>query len=123
MVEYLDVFLSTAAGSIVLLVSNPLNNVLPEGTCNNTSVPTETIILEGESADKIIGYRLENIETAFGGIALNLVGMTDDKSGSASFPFGDTPDELTGTYDVTIGTFNEADATVSFTLEVAKYLR
>ena len=88
---------------------------------SGTTQPTETITLEAESADTIVNYRFEQIGVASGGMVLSFVGGTSQESGSASFTFGDTPDELTGTYDITIGTFNESDGAASFGIQMTDF--
>ncbi len=88
---------------------------------SGTTQPTETITLEAESADTIVNYRFEQIGVASGGTVLSFVGGTSQESGSASFTFGDTPDELTGTYDITIGTFNESDGAASFGIQMTDF--
>ncbi|WP_404785217.1 Calx-beta domain-containing protein [Altericista sp. CCNU0014] len=71
---------------------------------------------QAESADSIINYRTENIGVASGGQILSFVGGASGESGSATFVFGDTPDELAGTYNFVLGTFDENDGLASFTV-------
>ncbi len=78
----------------------------------------EAVTLEAEAADTIIGYRNESIVAASGGTALSLIGGSPDESGSAAFFFGDSPDEIAGTYDIIIGTFDENDGEASFTVNL-----
>ncbi|MGD1906405.1 MAG: beta strand repeat-containing protein [Leptolyngbyaceae cyanobacterium] len=83
--------------------------------------PLSTLTFEAEAADVITNYRTETIGAASGGTVLSLVGGSSNESGSAAFVFGDTPDELTGTYDIIIGTFDESDGLASFTVDLTDF--
>ena len=80
-------------------------------------LPT-TVTIEAEDADTILNYRTESIGAASGGSALSFVGGAGGESGSSGFVFGDTPDELAGTYNIVIGTFDENDGLASFNLDL-----
>jgi len=58
---------------------------------------------------------------ALGGQVLSFVGGASGESGSASFVFGDTPDEVTGTYNMVLGTFDENDGVASFTVQLTDF--
>ncbi len=77
-----------------------------------------TLTLEAEAADVIENYSTETIATASGGTVLSLFGGDEGGSGSATFNFGDSPNEPDGTYDIILGTFAEDDTLSSFTLEL-----
>jgi VCBS repeat-containing protein len=76
------------------------------------------IRMEAESADTIVNYRNEKIGVASGGLVLSFVGASGGETGSATFVFGDDLDELTGSYDIVVGTFDENDGLASFTVEI-----
>ena len=113
----------------VASVIDPLNEGLPLGPVTAPiylryealpplTLSLEAVTLEAEAADTIIGYRNESIGAASGGTALSLIGGSPDESGSAAFFFGDSPDEIAGTYDIIIGTFDENDGEASFTVNL-----
>ena len=74
-----------------------------------------------EAADVITNYREEPIGVASGGTSLSLVGGSSNESGSAAFVFGDAPQELAGSYDIIIGTFDESDGLASFTVDLTDF--
>ena len=77
------------------------------------SIPSKPIRLEAEDADNIVNYRLEDNRYASGDEVLSLKGGNSDEVGSASFTF-----DQQGTYDISLGTFDENDGTASITLEL-----
>ncbi len=79
------------------------------------------ITMEAEAADTIINYRNESITAASGGTALSFVGGSSGETGSAVFVFGDSPDEISGTYDIIIGAFDENDGLASFTANLTDF--
>ncbi|NJN22898.1 MAG: hypothetical protein HC812_19145 [Leptolyngbya sp. RL_3_1] len=83
--------------------------------------PLSTLTFEAEAADVITNYRNENIGVASGGTVLSFLNGASNESGSAAFIFGNTPDELTGTYDIIIGTFDENDGLASFTVDLTDF--
>lgn len=76
---------------------------------------------EAEDADSIVNYRTEMIEVASAGVALTFLGGVAEESGSVSFVFGDTLNELDGTYDITLGTYDENDGQGFFTVELTDF--
>ncbi len=90
-------------------------------TINDDDQLASAITIEAEDIDVVTGYRIENNGNASNGSMLSLRGVAPNEIGSASFTFGDTPDELTGNYDIEIGTFDENDGTASFTLELTDF--
>jgi hypothetical protein len=83
----------------------------------NPSTPS-TLLWQAEAANTIVNYRTENIGAASGGQVLSFLGGANNENGSATFNFGDTTDELAGTYNIIIGTFDENDGVASFTVEL-----
>lgn len=99
----------------VASIIDPGNESLPIGTVTqpiylsfNRSL--STIRIEGESADIITNYRIENISAASGGKALSFVRGASKETGSATFTFRGSA----GKYDIIIGTFDENDGIASF---------
>ena len=109
----------------VASVIDPASSNLPIGPVTqpiylefNGGQSIAPVRLEAETADAIVNYRSEAIGVASGGQVLSFVGGASNESGSATFIFGDTPDELTGTYNLVIGTFDENDGLSSFTVQL-----
>jgi len=80
-------------------------NETPEGTL---------IRLEAESLESIANYRIENIDVGSGGQVLTFIGGSANEKGSATFGF----DEVPGTYDIRVGTFDENDGVAQFVVEL-----
>ena len=87
-------------------------------TIADDEAPLKTLTLQAEAANTIVNYRTESLGVASGGQVLSFVGGASGESGSATFVFGDTPDELTGIYNIVIGTFDENDGVASFTVQL-----
>ena len=85
---------------------------------NETGGGGPVIRLEGEDADTIVNYRTENIGVASEGQVLSFRGGGSGEEGSATFNFGDSPDELLGNYDIVVATFDESDGEANFTIDV-----
>ncbi|MGB5634434.1 MAG: hypothetical protein WBM86_16855 [Waterburya sp.] len=80
---------------------------IEEGTVD---IPTTRIRFEAEDADIITNYRTESIFGASEGNVLSFLGDGNNETGSASFTF----DELAGTYEVILATYDENDGVASF---------
>ncbi|MBE9044156.1 hypothetical protein IQ255_07010 [Pleurocapsales cyanobacterium LEGE 10410] len=74
----------------------------------------ETILLEAEAANTIVNYRTENIGVASGGQILTFLGGGANEVGSATFSLTD----VSGVYDIVVGTFDENDGVAQFTVEL-----
>ncbi|PSN08502.1 hypothetical protein C7293_30125, partial [filamentous cyanobacterium CCT1] len=72
-------------------------------------------------ADTIVNYRTENIAAASGGQVLSFLGGGNNETGSASFVFGNSADEVTGTYDIKLGAFDENDGIASFKVSLKDF--
>ncbi len=117
----------TAEGAesvIVTLTGTTGSNAVLGGTktatvviSDNETPPLSTLTFQAETADTIVNYRTEAIGAASGGQVLSFLGGASGESGSASFVFGNTPDELAGTYNIILGTFDENDGVASFTVQ------
>ena len=112
----------------VASVIDPTSSNLPIGPVTqpiylefNGGQSIAPVRLEAETADAIVNYRSEVIGVASGGQVLSFVGGVGNESGSATFIFGDQPDELTGSYNLVIGTFDENDGLASFTLQLKDF--
>ncbi|MEO1067651.1 MAG: Calx-beta domain-containing protein [Cyanobacteria bacterium J06638_6] len=116
--ESVDVTLTGVTGSDAVLGTTTTATVF---IADDDALPLSSLILEAETADVITNYRNENIGVASGGVALSFLGRASNESGSAAFVFGDAPDELTGIYDIAIGTFDESDGVASFTVDLTDF--
>lgn len=91
--------------------STPLT-VSAEG--GNEPPSSSYIRLEAESVNNIVNYRTENIGVASGGQVLSLVDGNANEEGSATFGFNEVP----GTFDIIVGTFDESDGLSQFEVEL-----
>ncbi|MEL7332105.1 MAG: Calx-beta domain-containing protein [Cyanobacteria bacterium J06560_2] len=80
---------------------------------NDAAVSADPIRIEAESIQSTETYRIEDVGVASQGKVLSLRGRAKDETGSATFEFAGA----SGTYDIIIGYFDEADGTAQ--LEVA----
>ena len=87
-------------------------------TISDDDQSASAITIEAEDIDIVTGYRIESNNTASGGEMLSLIGFPGNEEGSASVTFGDIPEQVDGTYDILIGTFNENDGVATFTAEL-----
>jgi hypothetical protein len=117
-VESVDVTLTGVTESDAVLGATTTATVV---IVDDDALPLSTLTFEAEAADVITNYRNENIGVASGGIALSFLGVAGNERGSAVFVFGDALDELTGSYDVVIGTFDESDGLASFTVDLTDF--
>jgi len=116
--ESVIVTLTGATGSNAVLGATKTATV---SIADNESLPPSTLTFQAETANTIVNYRNESIGVALGGQVLSFVGGASGESGSASFVFGDTPDEVTGTYNMVLGTFDENDGVASFTVQLTDF--
>ena len=89
-------------------------------TINDDDFTLVPVRFEAEAADTISGDYIGGIEGimgASGGSVLSFVSGATDESGSASFVF----DELSGTYDILIGAYDENDGQASFSVNITDF--
>jgi glucose/arabinose dehydrogenase len=101
--------------AFVASVIDPTNGNLPNGPVTqpiylNFNKLSSSLRLEGESADIITNYRIENLPVASGGKALSLVAGGSNETGSATFTYRGSA----GKFDILLGTFDENDGIASF---------
>ena len=108
-----------SAGAPNAVVGSAMSATITIG--DDEMAPPQTVTMEAEAADTIINYRSESIGVASGGKVLSFVGGAGGESGSAAFVFGNSPDEIIGTYNIIIGTFDESDGLASFTVGLTDF--
>ncbi|MEL6501201.1 MAG: tandem-95 repeat protein, partial [Cyanobacteria bacterium J06623_1] len=77
-------------------------------------ISNERLRLEAEAADDIVNYRVEHISAASENAALSFIGGSQNEVGSATFNLNN----VSGTYNIALGAFDENDGQAQFTLEL-----
>ncbi|PSN19110.1 hypothetical protein C7271_09010 [filamentous cyanobacterium CCP5] len=90
-------------------------------TIADNDAAASPLTFQAEAADTIVNYRTENIAAASGGQVLSFLGGGNNETGSASFVFGNSADEVTGTYDIKLGAFDENDGIASFKVSLKDF--
>ncbi len=102
-------------GSQFGLASEDIKGIdLTFGDTSNSTPAGPPIRIEAGEADTIVNFRPETIDAASGGQVLSLAGGSGDEVGSATYGFNEAP----GTYNITVGTFDENDGLARFTVEL-----